>query len=625
MRTPTLLAASIAALLACGKPVDLTPDGGPGSGSGDITPPRILATMPPTGASQVAATAPLSIEFSEPLDPARLNVALDPPAALGSPSWAFQDTLVTLTPATPLAYFTAYSATVSGTDRAGLSLSGDTSFQFTTETPPDITPPRITFTVPGSGATGVSLGTSVSITFSKPMDVGSLSVALTPAAALGAPGWDASGQTVTFAPKAALVPATSYTVAVGGRDSRSLELPAGAGFSFVTESVADTTKPKVESTSPSGGSTDVPYTSNVSVLFSEPMLRAATEAAFSSNPQIACIFSWDPTSTRLTCTPSSLSGNTLYRVGIGTGARDIANNPLEAAYSFTFTTGIAPDNTPPTIASSNPADGATGVVPETTIAVTFSEPMDQVATMSAFSITSPAGVTGSFAWSGGGTTLTFTPTSNYTLGAIVGWTVGGGAKDLAGNALAASSRTFRVANLASRIIYSSGAQDGHVFSSGGVSSTSVAIRAGDASTGDGCRGFLSFDISTLPANLVRIEASTLYVYQTQTLNSPYTLGSLSAESVFYGPTLDPADYSTPVLNGSTWVISSSATAGLKSASVTSKVQDDWVSRFTRGGLSQFRLAFPLTTNANGLSDFAYFSSGEATSNRPYLYVRYLVP
>ncbi|MGN6563889.1 MAG: Ig-like domain-containing protein, partial [Thermomicrobiales bacterium] len=99
------------------------------------------------------------------------------------------------------------------------------------------------------------------------------------------------------------------------------------------------------------------------------------------------------------------------------------------AYVATY----AADTTPPTVASTTPAAGATGVPTTTTIAITFSEAMNRTATQSAFSVT-PA-IPGNFSWDANGVTMTFTPTATLANSATYTATVSTGARDLAGNAL----------------------------------------------------------------------------------------------------------------------------------------------------------------------------------------------
>lgn len=100
--------------------------------------------------------------------------------------------------------------------------------------------------------------------------------------------------------------------------------------------------------------------------------------------------------------------------------------------------GGAPDTTPPSVGSTNPANGATGVA---VITVTFSEAMDaSTINTSTFIVTGPGGtaVPGSVAYDGTNYVATFTPSSSLPLSTAFVATVTTGVKDAAGNALASN-------------------------------------------------------------------------------------------------------------------------------------------------------------------------------------------
>jgi hypothetical protein len=103
-----------------------------------------------------------------------------------------------------------------------------------------------------------------------------------------------------------------------------------------------------------------------------------------------------------------------------------------------------PDTTPPHIVQVEPADGATGVRADADIIVTFSEPMDRVATEIAYDSADlpPKDVT--FSWSAGDRELTIHPDAELLYGGRVAnipkprsyaYTIGGSACDKAGNQL----------------------------------------------------------------------------------------------------------------------------------------------------------------------------------------------
>src|SRR5437016_3362125 len=78
-----------------------------------------------------------------------------------------------------------------------------------------------------------------------------------------------------------------------------------------------------------------------------------------------------------TFTPAAnLAPLTTYTATISTGAKDLAGNALASDMSWSFTTGVIPDTTAPTVSATVPANATTGVGITAQLATTFSEPMD---------------------------------------------------------------------------------------------------------------------------------------------------------------------------------------------------------------------------------------------------------
>ena len=93
--------------------------------------------------------------------------------------------------------------------------------------------------------------------------------------------------------------------------------------------------------------------------------------------------------------------------------------------------GPSPDTTAPTVSSTTPANGATGVA----VTATFSEAMDPATiTTATFTLSGGGAVTGAVTYAG--TTATFTPTASLAYSTPYTATITTGARDLAGNALA---------------------------------------------------------------------------------------------------------------------------------------------------------------------------------------------
>lgn len=107
--------------------------------------------------------------------------------------------------------------------------------------------------------------------------------------------------------------------------------------------------------------------------------------------------------------------------------------------------------TPPAVSSVSPAGGATGVARTTTVSATFDRAMNRASVESAFSLrrTSGGAVNGSFSWSGN--TVTFTPSAPLSGAASHTASVGTGARDAAGIALA-SARTWQFTTAAQPLV-----------------------------------------------------------------------------------------------------------------------------------------------------------------------------
>jgi hypothetical protein len=110
----------------------------------------------------------------------------------------------------------------------------------------------------------------------------------------------------------------------------------------------------------------------ISVAFDEAMNHASAEGAFSIDPDVDGSFSWVGT-TMIFNPDTNLAYDTTYAVTIGTGAMDLAGNPLEGAFNWEFTTESAPA---PTIASGDPASPVSDIAGATR---RFSITIDQTA------------------------------------------------------------------------------------------------------------------------------------------------------------------------------------------------------------------------------------------------------
>jgi hypothetical protein len=615
--------------------IDLGQDAAYGDVAVDLTyqPPTIVSTIPVDSAMAVAVTSTVTIDFSKPMNPATVMVSVQPPAPLGTAIWDAAYTSIAFTPSSAFAAMTTYTVSVAGSDTGGRALTGPTSFRFSTGAGADTTPPSIRGTMPAPNSMDVPAGASIEIAFTEPMDVGTVLVTSVPDAQLGMPTFNPQNTVVSFTPAAPLLPFTEYTITVTGQDPAKNPLAPPTTFKFTTAKPPDTTLPTVVSVAPSDGAMGVPSNSSIVITFSEAMNVAVTSGAISLSPGVMCTggWSWNQTGTTTTCvSATALAYSTAYTVSVATAASDVAGNPLGAAFRSTFTTGVMPDTTPPTIVSVVPATGATGASRGAKIVVNFSESMDIESAQKAFSITSPAGIAGDFNWGNGNTQMVFTPTVQYGYGATVNWQVSNTARDAAGNAKATvDTYSFNVIKTTTTNFACIGPLDGF------VNNTPAAYPGGSITMGYSTytlRGMAAFDIGGLPANVTAITSATIYLYQYSVSGSPYgptRLGDVLWRHVDYGATLDAADFATPLLvhTGNGGTLSTNAAYEWKSSIVTLSVRDDFASRVARGNRSEFQIRYTSDTTSPVTTEYAYFYPCETTAptNRPYLSVTYEHP
>jgi len=139
--------------------------------------------------------------------------------------------------------------------------------------------------------------------------------------------------------------------AKGGSTTIGGTTAAGGTTSMVTTATGDTTPPQIVSVTPSNGAAGVTATAKIVITFSEPMNTTSVTNALAVPPLATAALGqqWSSNNTVLSITPTAgfayaigttAAGTTAqpFTVNIGTSAKDVAGNPLVAAYSSGFTT-----------------------------------------------------------------------------------------------------------------------------------------------------------------------------------------------------------------------------------------------------------------------------------------------
>jgi hypothetical protein len=394
----------------------------------DSTPPTVTSTSPASGATGVSVNAAISATFSEDLNPSTVSTATfdvragSGPTVAATVSYNAGTRTAILTPSVALAGTTTYTATLHGgtsgariTDVAGNALASNFTWNFTTGNgtqaptcpcqvwPPNTVPPHPSINDSGAVEVGVKFTSDFSgfisgIRFYKGTGntgthIGNLwTLGGTRLGTATFTGETATGwQQVNFATPVAISANTVYVASYYAPNGHY----AGENNFFASAGV------------------------------DAPPIHLLRNGVSGGNG----VYSYGSTSTF----PSSTYQASNYWVDV------------------VFTTV---DTTPPTVTSTSPANGATGVGITTAVTATFSEALDPTTVnASTFDLrtSSNALVAASISYDAGTQTATLTPTSALANSATYTATLHGGTtdpriKDLAGNALAANSQwTFTTA------------------------------------------------------------------------------------------------------------------------------------------------------------------------------------
>lgn len=200
----------------------------------------------------------------------------------------------------------------------------------------------------------------------------------------------------------------------------------------------DRNAPAVTATTPAAGATDVARATTVTATFSEAMAGSSiTTATFTVTPAGGAAIAGNVTAsaTSATFTPAGpLAFGTTYTARLSTGVTDLAGNGLAQAHTWTFTTL---PNPAPTVVGTTPGTNAKDVALNSTITVTFSEPVAAASvTAATFQVAEGAGGNLAGALQVTGTTVTFTPAAPLRFDSTYTVTLTTGITDVDGTPLA---------------------------------------------------------------------------------------------------------------------------------------------------------------------------------------------
>jgi hypothetical protein len=396
--------------------------------------PVVVSTTPTKGAINVVASTNVTATFNEAMDASTINTTtfiLKEGTTQVAGTVTYSGIIATFTPATLLMANTVYTGTITtgSKDSSGNAMVADYVWSFNTGNIP-----TVTSTDPLNGASGVALSKLITATFSTTMDpttINSTSYILKQGTSIVPGAVSYSGSVATFTPTAPLTASTVYTglITTSAKDVAGNALAVNYTWSFSTSAI-----PTVVSTDPVNGATGVALNKLITATFSTAMNPATISSTSYVLKQGTTIIPGTVSysgSTAIFTPTAPLAANTVYTGLITTSAKDTAGNALAANYTWSFTTSAAP-----TVVSTDPINGATGVPLNKIISANFSSLMEP-STINGTSFLLKQGtstIAGTVGYTG--VTATFTPTAALSANTLYTATITTAAKNVSGNALA---------------------------------------------------------------------------------------------------------------------------------------------------------------------------------------------
>ena len=399
--------------------------------------PTVVFTNPINAASDVPFNKIITATFSTNMNPATINSStytLKQGSITVPGIITYAGMVATFTPTLPLLPKTVYTATITGVsaDSLGNIMAVDYVWSFATGALP-----AVLATDPANGAINVVLDQDIAAIFNKLMNATTINtsnfiVKQGNTAVAGTVSY--TGKTATFVPTSPLAVSTIYTATIttGVKDSSGNNIPVNYTWNFTTSNA-----PVVIYTDPASGATNVALKKVIIASFSTAMdpatINGTTVFLKQGTNIVAGTVSYVGTTAVFTPT-AALIPNTLYTGTVTASVKDILGNMMGSNYTWNFTTTLVP----PTVTSSDPANGTINIPLSKPIFATFSRAMNPASINQVTFVMSQgfSQVFGTVTYSG--TTATFTPERPYQANTLYTATITTGAMDVSGNALASN-------------------------------------------------------------------------------------------------------------------------------------------------------------------------------------------
>ena len=229
----------------------------------------------------------------------------------------------------------------------------------------DNTPPQAATYFPAESATDVPVNTEIYVIFDEDVVRSTGEVTIDNGITVSAA--DMEGAKLVITPATPLVKATTYTVTLAADAVKDLSGNSNAEITW--QFTTDASAPTVKTLFPAHGSSNIPATTDIYAVFSEPVTLGSGGVTVDNSITVGAFEVKNDTILRITLDGTTpLQAGVQYTITLAAGVvADVAGNEVAAFSTWQFTV----DNTPPAIVSKEPEDGVD--VPIKPVKITFNE------------------------------------------------------------------------------------------------------------------------------------------------------------------------------------------------------------------------------------------------------------
>ena len=321
----------------------------------DTTPPYATNRSPAPGATGVAVDTLVALELRDAgvgLDQSTITMQVNgspvTPTISGTPA-AYT---ISYNPPVDFAYDQTVSVEVDASDLNGNAMVTDT-YSFTTGPAPDTTPPYVSNRSPAPGATGVAISTLINLEIRDAgvgVDQSTITMRINGSPVTPSISGTPAAYTLSYNPPVDFAYDQTVIVEVDAADLNGNAMTTDA-YSFTTGPAPDITPPYATNRSPAPGATGVPINTLIALEIRDAGVgvdQSTITIAVNGSPVTPSI-SGTPEAYTISYNPP-VDFNYDETVSVEVDASDLNGNAM-ATDVYSFTTGPAPDTTPPVISN----------------------------------------------------------------------------------------------------------------------------------------------------------------------------------------------------------------------------------------------------------------------------------